>query len=89
MTVVEDAGVRLAVRAASRALWSSIGSEVGVAVPAGARLFTWVDGVKVPMELTDLGVDDRIWIRGTIDRSSGTPLLSADVVVLRHAAATP
>ena len=88
VTVVEDAGVRLTVRAASRALWSSIGSEVGVTVRAGARLFTWVDGVKVPLELTDLRVDDRIWIRGTIDRSSGTPLLSADVVVLRQPAAT-
>jgi hypothetical protein len=89
VTLVESAGVRLTVGTASRALWSSIGDEVAVGVPAEARLFTWVDGVKVPIALTDIVVDDRIWVRGTVDRASGAAVLSADVVVLRRAAATP
>jgi hypothetical protein len=89
VSAVETGGVRLVVNAASRALWSAIGTEVAIAVPEGARLFTWVDGLKVPIALGDVGTGDRVWIRGTIDRGSGAPAYSADVLVLRAAAAQP
>lgn len=86
LSAVDAGGVRLVVRAASRALWASIGSEVAVAVPEGARLFKWVDGVKVAIALTDLSAGDRVWIRGTIDRGTGVAVYSADSLVLRAAA---
>ena len=89
VTSVDAAGVRLVVNAASRALWASIGHELAIAVPEGARLFKWVDGAKVPIALADVMAGDRIWTRGTIDRSTGTPVFSADVLVLRQAAAQP
>jgi hypothetical protein len=89
VTAVDAAGVKLIVRSASRALWASIGKEVAVAVPEGARLFKWVDGVKVPIVLGDVAPGDRVWIRGTIDRATGTPVYSADVLALRQAAAQP
>lgn len=87
VTATDAGGVRLVVNTASRALWSSIGSEVAIAVPEGARLFKWVDGAKVPILLTDVMVGDRVWTRGTVDRSTGSPAYSADVLVLRQAAA--
>lgn len=88
VTAVDASGVHFTVKSASRALWASIGTDVAVSVPPTATLFKWVDGAKVTIALSDIAVGARIWTRGTIDRATGTPLYSADVLVLRQAAAT-
>jgi hypothetical protein len=89
VTAIDAAGLHLTVNSASRVLWTAIGTNVTVALPDGVRLFKWVDGVKVPIALADLAIGDRVWTRGTIDRSQAAPVFSADVVVLRQVVTQP
>jgi hypothetical protein len=53
----------------------------------GPRPFAWIDGAKVPSALADVAPGDRVWVRSTIERGTGTPAHGVDVLALRKAAA--
>ena len=81
--------VTLTVRSASRALWTSLGSQLSVKVTSDTRLFAWVNGVKTPIKLADVKPGAVIWTSGTIDRTvPATPVYTADVLTVRQPAPT-
>lgn len=79
--------VTLAVRAASRALWTALGSQLSVKVTSDTRLFAWVDGVKTTITLADVKPGAVVWTWGTIDRAiPAAPVYAAEVLTVRKPA---